>query len=1799
MKNILREKMKIVRKNSLIILCITIGVFNNILPQYTLRKMEESIKYAKYEIIFDSLKDYHTQQGLIIQDESKPGSPVLKNTTLFIKIIPKSTVRVSMTDVILANHDEYPIRINPLALINDSSIIYRDSELKEEYFQDEIFPLNIIDISDYFWIGDDYYCAVTINEFRYNWREKKLLQILKSKIILEYQNSTPIIKAETSVLKAVSNNLPSSELLKNSFQNSKTSFFSNLANKTDSWIDFLNEYYKLAITQDGMYRIDYSDLENYGINPSKINPQTIKIFLKGKQIPLFVQSQEANTFQKGDYFEFWCEKNYESGDYRKQVQITQDYINYLDRYTDTTYVWLTFDGEKGQRLYNQSSLTSSGSDTISTYVNRLHFEDDRKLLYYDADQPRTQLPYWQENKIWSWFESWELGTKKGFDFFINGLIKNSKVKTIVRAISSAASISQPEKVHNVGVSFNNSTNIGSQLFNKNQTVTFTQEFSSDLVFNGKNQIFIHNIPTGISPNTFLLDWFDIEYRRTLSTNYNNPIYQNDSLNFSIKDSIPKLQRFVKVTGISSDKILLYKTKPIIKRIYNFQLFGTDLKTLVFNDTLGLNDSYFITKETLVKKPKFLYKKLFLDLKQNNIGADYIIVSNNQLKNTVNSYSEFIKDNYKVRIQVSFVNDIYDQFGYGYKNPRAIKDFLFEAYSSWSKPKPKYLFLIGEANYDYKNKWLVTPAEKYQDLVSSFGFPVSDTWYVCFDSTGVNIPQMFVGRLPVSNNSQVLDYLAKHKGYLLRPFDFLNKRVLLFSGGSADKQSELDQLRRANEEVDKIFASSDLKPRLNHFYKTTNPFSNFGPYSYDIVRDAIDSGAVYISYLGHSGTQTWDNGINSVQQLNNTNNGNPLIADFGCSTAKFAEPDIKSFSEQFVSDINSEAIGYIGNSSVGFLSVATTFPQIFASYIADTSTYTLGELHLLSKLKLYQEHSGFSDVNKSFNFCSTLIGDPIIKLKIPTLPSIALSQKSLKVVESILDDKMDFFEFRCTIVNEGRVIPDSIILRITDTYDGKINFSTELKLKCPSNYETITSKIPILNLSGLHNVTLALDPLNMIKELDKEDNILTFSRNVNSASIRAINSDYFYSANLTKVSVLNPTNRTLNNEITFVIDTLSTFLKPIQIKVPLENVYTSINLPEIVKNKRYWWKAKLGNSENYWSSTNSFINTSNDFNWILTNPLKSVTTKNVEFNSDENKWMLSKTKNTLRVQSGGLYDGATAIIEYNGQDKVGELLWGMATAILDSNTLEPKKILLFKSGGINLTDSLASYINHLPLGTIIALAIGTEARNYILGSNANSSSRQAIKTLGSKYIEQVGYRESWAIIGKKGAKTGSVHESYKKILEGSAAIDTTLFSSSTNGSIEFPIVQNVNRWNSIQIKQSGNIKSFLNCEDQSSLKYSIGPIISDGKFSLAELNNKNIKKMNVVSNFYGNNKDSIPSIEFVGIKYKSASELATNYQVVSLSKDSLEQGEKASLNFSVYNVGESTASNFKIRVDLAKKDNSKEKLFEQVVDSIQTEKKKDFSLSYTTDKLTGSNQFQINIDTENAITELYKDNNFYSVPFYVKPNDKPASLKLTIDGADIINGDFISSKPNFKIELNDESLIPITDTTKILLYLNNKRIYFSTNTSVLSYNYSSSNPKMVVNYTPTLADGDYTLKVIGKNATDQIIDSTGIVRKFTVKNELQLLNAYNYPNPFKDDTYFTFKLTQIPDELKIIIYTIAGRKIKEIKLNSTELKYDFNRIFWDGRDQDGDLTANGVYLYKIISQKGSEKTELTQKLAILR
>ncbi len=94
---------------------------------------------------------------------------------------------------------------------------------------------------------------------------------------------------------------------------------------------------------------------------------------------------------------------------------------------------------------------------------------------------------------------------------------------------------------------------------------------------------------------------------------------------------------------------------------------------------------------------------------------------------------------------------------------------------------------------------------------------------------------------------------------------------------------------------------------------------------------------------------------------------------------------------------------------------------------------------------------------------------------------------------------------------------------------------------------------------------------------------------------------------------------------------------------------------------------------------------------------------------------------------------------------------------------------------------------------------------------------------------------------------------------------------------------------------------------------------------------------------------------------------------------------------------------------------------------------------------------------------------------------------------------------------------------------------------------------------------------------------------------------NYPNPSKGATTFTFqhnidKLISV----KIKIYSIAGRAIAEI--DKADVTMDrFVKVDWNGRDQDNNEVANGVYLYKIIvtSLDGAINQNVIGKLAIVK
>jgi hypothetical protein len=193
------------------------------------------------------------------------------------------------------------------------------------------------------------------------------------------------------------------------------------------------------------------------------------------------------------------------------------------------------------------------------------------------------------------------------------------------------------------------------------------------------------------------------------------------------------------------------------------------------------------------------------------------------------------------------------------------------------------------------------------------------------------------------------------------------------------------------------------------------------------------------------------------------------------------------------------------------------------------------------------------------------------------------------------------------------------------------------------------------------------------------------------------------------------------------------------------------------------------------------------------------------------------------------------------------------------------------------------------------------------------------------------------------------------------------------------------------------------------------------------------------------------------------------------------------------------------------------------------------------------------------------------------------IKIYFDDTTTTNPKLVNPTSSLIVKLYDGNGLNTTGTgighklQGILNGDNNNPIDF---TNYFTSDVNSSGKSGVVNYKLSGLDpGTYSLKV---TAWDVFNNSSNETITFDVinTNGLVISDVYNYPDPFASNTMFTFQQNLAsPINVKIKVYTVAGRQIREIERYGITSK--FVKVDWDGRDQNGDLIANGTYLYKVI------------------
>jgi hypothetical protein len=231
----------------------------------------------------------------------------------------------------------------------------------------------------------------------------------------------------------------------------------------------------------------------------------------------------------------------------------------------------------------------------------------------------------------------------------------------------------------------NGTFLDSAVVNRNEQVFLNGSISSSILT-------VRNYSNGTNPNFLAVDWYEIEYPRKLKLN-------NNSLHFVIDDDVSSSIRTIKIENAALQQYEIYKVKPHVKEITNAQISNN---IILFTDTVVAGDAYILAAPAETIKPVFYYKKQFTDLRSVTAQKDYLAITHPVFIDASQNYLFLIASLYNTETELINVQDIFDEFGYGYPVPEAIKNYLAVTFQNRQSPKPEYLTIIGDANYDYKD-----------------------------------------------------------------------------------------------------------------------------------------------------------------------------------------------------------------------------------------------------------------------------------------------------------------------------------------------------------------------------------------------------------------------------------------------------------------------------------------------------------------------------------------------------------------------------------------------------------------------------------------------------------------------------------------------------------------------------------------------------------------------------------------------------------------------------------------------------------------------------------------------------------------------------------------------------------------------------------------------------------------------------------------------------------------------------------------------------------------------------------------
>ncbi len=1131
----------------------------------------------------------------------------------------------------------------------------------------------------------------------------------------------------------------------------------------------------------------------------------------------------------------------------------------------------------------------------------------------------------------------------------------------------------------------------------------------------------------------------------------------------------------------------------------------------------------------------------------------------------------------------------------------------------------------------------------------------------------SVPITPVGRISVISPDEVAAYLQKVKEYeqvqaASSPYIIDKawmKNVVHVTGASDDNTNAI--LETALNGHSTIITDTLYGGKVNLF--TKNSADAVQQLSSERLTNLMNSGIGMLTYFGHSSATTLE--FNLDNPLNYNNAGKyPVFVVMGCNAGSFFNFNTARFttketlSERYVLAPERGSIAFLASTHLGIVHYLDIYNTQF--YIAVSRTKygkTIGE-QMGETIRQVFNITTENDFYSRFQ-CEqfSLHGDPALKMYSFAKPDYVIEEPLVKVSPSFISIGERTFTVNASFMNIGKSPADSIVVEVKRKFPAGNWVIQRTKVRGVQYMDSITVSFDIQGFrdKGLNQITITLDPDNLVDELYETNNSVTKDVYIFEDEARPI---YPYNYSIVgqqniKLIVSSANAFAASRDYILEIDTTELFNSPLKVTRTVTSaggVFEFTPGITFADSTVYYWRvapsAPAGSL--VWNKS-SFIYLAGSepgFNQShLYQHLKSDMER-IKLDSTSRIWKFGDRANNVFLRNGVYPTTSTQGAYYTGtiNDHEGYIGPGCANNELIFNVIDP---VTFKPWYNTAAGTPGRYQSNPPCDVdrvynfqfyVFDSAhrhkamnfIDSIPNNYLVLVRNNSSTSDAVniypsawktdenywgagnslyhKLLNQGFADIDSFNRSRALIfafKKNGQSVFAPRSTFSADIYDGTLMNINCASPDTVGFITSPQFGPARGWKQLKWRGTADagaadiptvsVIGVTNAGIETEL-FS-GLTLTSQDFDISSINATQYPYVKLKMRTLDTVKLTPYQMSYWRLTYIPVPEGAIAPNLYFTAKDVVEVGEPLTFGVAFKNISNVDFDSVLFKFSITDKNNN------STTSSVRLKKLAPndtvhVNIPINTNNLSGHNTLFVNFNPDNDQPEQYLFNNFAFRDLYVKPDSLHPLLDVTFDGVHILNRDIVSSKPGIIVKLKDEAKwTALNDTSLVTLtvkYPDGTLRRFNFDNDTLKFTAAGQAP--VTDNTATLdfkpyftVDGDYELIVSGKDRSNNSAGNIEYRIGFQVINKPMISNMLNYPNPFTSSTAFVFTITgsEVPQNIRIQIMTITGKIVRDItktELGTLHIGRNITEFKWDGTDQYGQKLANGIYLYRVITNQ---------------